>query len=66
MTPEDLIAQAGRLANASPKRPRDVDLRRAVSSAYYALFHEMARTGADLLVGTVGAHRSETESGRDQ
>jgi uncharacterized protein (UPF0332 family) len=59
MKPDDLIAQAERLAKASPKKPRDVDLRRAVSGAYYALFHELARSGADLLVGTVGANRSE-------
>lgn len=58
MTPDDLIAQSVRLANASPKKPRDVDLRRAVSGAYYALFHEVAGTGADLLVGTAGANRS--------
>jgi hypothetical protein len=59
MTPDDLIAQSVRLAKASPRRPRDVDLRRAVSGAYYALFHELAGTGADLLVGTAGANRSE-------
>ena len=59
MTPGDLIAQARRLAKASPRRPRDVDLRRAVSAAYYALFHAVALSGADLLIGTVGAQRSE-------
>jgi hypothetical protein len=59
MKPADLVAQARRLANASPKRPRDVDLRRAVSAAYYALFQAVAKAGADLLVGTAGANRSE-------
>ncbi len=59
MTPSDLLAQARRLARATRRRPRDVDLRRAVSAAYYALFHAIAKAGADLLVGSVGAARSE-------
>jgi uncharacterized protein (UPF0332 family) len=59
MRPDDLVAQARRLAKASAMRPRDVDLRRAVSAAYYAVFHAIARAGADLLVGTVSAQRSE-------
>jgi uncharacterized protein (UPF0332 family) len=58
MKPADLIAQARQLANASPKKPRDADLRRAVSAAYYALFHAVARAGADLVVGTISANRS--------
>lgn len=58
MKPADLIAQARRLAKASVRRPRDVDLRRAVSAAYYALFHAVARQSADLLVGTASAQRS--------
>lgn len=54
----DLIATARRLAKASPRRPRQADLKRAVSTAYYALFHALAKNGADLLVG-VGAKRPE-------
>jgi hypothetical protein len=54
----DLIATARRLAKASPKRPRQSDLKRGVSTAYYALFHALARDCADLLVGT-GDTRSE-------
>lgn len=56
---DDLIALAYRLAKASPGRPRQADLRRAVSTAYYALFHAMARNVADVMVGTVKAKRSE-------
>src|SRR5438445_9209689 len=37
--PEDLLEQAQHLAQREPKRPRQASLRRAVSSAYYALFH---------------------------
>ena len=35
----DLLEQARHLANREPKNPRQASLRRAVSSAYYALFH---------------------------
>lgn len=37
--PEDLLEQAQHLARREPKRPRQASLRRAVSTAYYALFH---------------------------
>lgn len=59
MTPDDLVGQARRLLRASPTRPRDVDLRRAVSAGYYALFHVIAGEAANLLVGTSGTNRSE-------
>lgn len=49
---DELLGTARRLARASPKKPRQSDLKRAVSSAYYALFHAVARNGADLLIGT--------------
>lgn len=45
--PNDLLEQAHHLANREPKRPKQASLRRAVSTAYYALFHllstEMAK-----------------------
>src|SRR5579872_2158037 len=37
--PDDLLEQAKHLANREPKRPRQASLRRAVSTAYYALYH---------------------------
>jgi uncharacterized protein (UPF0332 family) len=37
--PHDLLEQAGHLASREPKRPKQASLRRAVSTAYYALFH---------------------------
>lgn len=37
--PEHLLEQAKHLANREKKRPRQASLRRAVSTAYYALFH---------------------------
>lgn len=53
-----MISTARRLAHASPKKPRQDDLKRAVSTAYYALFHAMAKDAADLLVG-VGSDRPD-------
>jgi uncharacterized protein (UPF0332 family) len=37
--PDDLLEQAQHLAKREPKRPRQASLRRAISTAYYALFH---------------------------
>jgi len=37
--PDDLLEQELHLANREPKRPKQASLRRAVSTAYYALFH---------------------------
>ena len=37
--PDDLLEQARHLANREKRRPRQASLRRAVSTAYYALFH---------------------------
>lgn len=53
-----MIVTARKLANASPKKPRQADLRRAISTAYYALFHAMAKDAADMLVG-VGPDRPD-------
>jgi uncharacterized protein (UPF0332 family) len=36
---QDLLEQARHLANREPQRPKQASLRRAVSTAYYALFH---------------------------
>ena len=64
MNPEDLIRIARGLAGGSIGgnigRPRQAELRRAVSAAYYALFHALARCCADTLVGATPASRSQT------
>ena len=36
---QDLLRQARHLATKEPRRPSQASLRRAVSAAYYALFH---------------------------
>ena len=63
MKPEDLIRIAESLASGRAGnlvgRPRQAELCRAVSAAYYALFHTLANSCADLLVGTRAANRSD-------
>ena len=51
MNPRDLIETARRLTQSGAALPSQADLRRAVSTAYYALFHCLAATAADLLTG---------------
>jgi uncharacterized protein (UPF0332 family) len=55
---DDLLVTARRLAKASANKPRQADLKRAVSTAYYALFHAIAKNAADMIVGT-GPSRAE-------
>ena len=47
----DLIATARQLALSGTSRPRQSDLLRAVSTAYYAMFHALAAQIALQLVG---------------
>ncbi len=55
MNPDDLLTIAEHLASGwvrqQPGRPIQAELRRAVSAAYYAMFHTLANDAADLLVG---------------
>ena len=53
----DLVATARDLVRTTRGRPRQANLRRAVSTAYYALFHCLAACCADTLVGGKGADR---------
>lgn len=59
MQPHDLIDSARFLANAQRGKPSQANLRRAVSTAYYAMFHCLAKSCADLLVGGANAGRSK-------
>jgi len=49
--PLDLIEAARVLTEPGPGRPTQASLRRAVSTAYYAVFHCLAATAADLFIG---------------
>ena len=55
----DFVATARDLTRASRGRPRHTNLRRAVSTIYYALFHCLAGCCADMVVGGAGAARSD-------
>lgn len=59
MNPRDLLKTANELVAANKGKPRQANLHRATSTAYYALFHTLARQCADLLVGTIGSKRSD-------
>lgn len=52
LNPEHLLEQADRLVEAPPAGPpRQVDVRRAISAAYYAVFHHVAAAAADEVIG---------------
>ena len=46
----DLLEHARMLATLDPRRPRQVNLRLAVSSAYYSLFHLLTSEATGLIV----------------
>ena len=51
LNPEHLFQQALKLTESDAGRPRQADLRRAVSSAYYGLFHAVATAASDRFIG---------------
>ena len=58
----DLIDSAMRQAKSGPsKKLRQANLRRAVSTTYYANVHAVCRTVADLFVGATAEARSRSE-----
>ncbi len=48
---DDLLALADDLAQRDSGRPKQASLRRAVATAYYAVFHALAKMCADQLIG---------------
>ena len=64
MDPYDLLRIARQLASgelgSGRGRPRQAELRRAISTAYYAMFHALARCAADMLVGATPSRRSQS------
>ncbi|RYC31889.1 hypothetical protein D3273_10655 [Lichenibacterium minor] len=50
---QDLIASAELLINRPGSEPTQADLNRAASTLYYALFHEISKTCADLFMGSI-------------
>ena len=51
MKSTDLLNTARDLAKTGRRRPTQANLRRASSTVYYAMFHCLASSSADLLVG---------------
>src|SRR5260370_725176 len=61
LDPAHLFEQADRLTAplASEPEPRQTDLRRAVSSAYYGVFHFTAASAVDMFLGTTNRHSEQ-------
>ena len=60
MNPHHLLDIAKQLAQGQRAgRPREVELRRAISTAYYAIFHMLAGCCANMLVGATRSARSQ-------
>lgn len=57
MIADDLLDIARRLAAGSPTQ---TDLRRAISSIYYAVFHAICQSNADTLVGDNPQYRDQS------
>ena len=52
MNPRDLMEVARALAESGHAPPAQARLRRAAGTAYYAMFHCLAASAADLFIGT--------------
>lgn len=53
----DLLHQAEHLLVKEPRKPKQASLRRAISSAYYAVFHHLADEAAGMLVGVTSGQK---------
>lgn len=60
----DLLNQARQLATHEPRRPRQASLRRAVSAAYYALFHLLVDAASREIVAGQGRDVLRQQVGR--
>lgn len=60
----DLLAQARTLIDSDPTRPRQATVRRAVSTAYHALFHFVGDESVKLLIGARHQDRPRRELAR--
>lgn len=60
LNPEHLFEQADKLIGAPPAGPpRQVDVRRAISAAYYGVFHATLTAAADQFVGVTRRSTSQ-------
>lgn len=58
LNPDHLFEQASKLISAQAGRPRQADIRRAISAAYYAIFHATITGAVDQFVGVTNRDRS--------
>lgn len=54
----DLLHQANELRDLDVKKPKQANLRRAISAAYYALFHQLTQ---DAVEARVPARRGDLQ-----
>ena len=59
--PARLLIHAHNHLGSSKGAPNQTDLRRAISSAYYAVFHHFLRSVSDHLIGSSPTHRKRPE-----
>jgi uncharacterized protein (UPF0332 family) len=58
LNPDHLFEQAETLVSPPVGRPRQVDVRRAISAAYYAIFHAAITAAVDQFVGVTNRDQS--------
>jgi hypothetical protein len=58
LNPDHLFEQADKLITPQTGRPRQVDIPRAISAAYYAIFHAAITAAADQFVGMTNRDES--------
>jgi hypothetical protein len=58
LNPDHLFEQADKLVGPSAGRPRQVDVRRAISAAYYAIFHAIITAAVDQFIGITNRDQS--------
>ncbi|MEO8844834.1 MAG: hypothetical protein ABI591_23810 [Kofleriaceae bacterium] len=59
---EDLLAQAKHLAELEPRRPKQASLRRAISTAYYSMFHLLVDEATMFVVPTAALRAAVARS----
>ena len=58
LNPDHLFEQAEELISPRAGRPRQVDVRRAISAAYYAIFHATITAATDQFIGVTNRDES--------
>jgi uncharacterized protein (UPF0332 family) len=58
LNPHHLFEQANKLISGQTGPPRQVDIRRSISAAYYATFHATLTAAVDQFIGITNRHRS--------